>query len=179
MNYTPPLGGWRRHLHGLLVACITVLALSGASCKSSQKVSSEGLYEQRTTRTDTVHEMRILTKEAVKADTVMLTLTPQSLRSLPAGAVYTQRSGRASVQVQKADTALVITATCDSLLRQIELYERQARQYQQEAYKWKHLYTLQKRTDSPVPTLARQALIVLGLAAVGFGLYRGIFTNQK
>lgn len=61
---------------------------------------------------------------------VMLTIATDSLRSLPAGASYSERSGQASVKVsRKAATAsepeyIYVYATCDSLQLQCERYER-------------------------------------------------------
>ena len=64
---------------------------------------------------------------------VTLTIATDSLRSLPAGASYSERSGQASVKVsRKAATAtepeyIYVYASCDSLQLQCERYERQIR----------------------------------------------------
>ena len=64
---------------------------------------------------------------------VTLTIAADSLRSLPAGASYSERSGQASVKVsRKAATAtdpetIYVYASCDSLQLQCERYERQIR----------------------------------------------------
>lgn len=58
---------------------------------------------------------------------VTLTLHKDSLRSLPQGAEYHAKSGQANVSVRKGDTAgtIVVHASCDSLQRQVLLYEEQ------------------------------------------------------
>lgn len=64
---------------------------------------------------------------------VTLTIATDSLRSLPAGASYSERSGQASVKVsRKAATAtdpetIYVYASCDSLEVQCERYERTIR----------------------------------------------------
>lgn len=60
--------------------------------------------------------------------TVSLTLTTDSLRKLPDGASYQAKSGRASVNVAKGTSpgTIVVYATCDSLQRLVEYYERKA-----------------------------------------------------
>jgi len=69
---------------------------------------------------------------------VTLTIATDSLRSLPAGASYTERSGQASVKVsRKAATTtepeyIYVYASCDSLQLQCERYERQIRNLRSE-----------------------------------------------
>lgn len=57
---------------------------------------------------------------------VTLTIETDSLKALPEGASYRAQSGRASVEVKKGRTAgtLVVYASCDSLQRLVEEYER-------------------------------------------------------
>lgn len=69
---------------------------------------------------------------------VTLTIATDSLRSLPAGASYSERSGQASVKVsRKAATAtepeyIYVYASCDSLQLQCERYERTIRNLHRE-----------------------------------------------
>ena len=69
---------------------------------------------------------------------VTLTIATDSLRSLPAGASYSERSGQASVKVsRKAATAtepeyIYVYASCDSLELQCERYERTIRNLHRE-----------------------------------------------
>jgi len=59
-------------------------------------------------------------------EAVTLTLSADSLTALPDGASYSARRGRASVEVRKGQVAgtLVVYASCDSLQRLVEEYER-------------------------------------------------------
>ena len=74
----------------------------------------------------------------VPMSSVTLTIATDSLRSLPAGASYSERSGQASVKVsRKAATAtepeyIYVYASCDSLQLQCERYERTIRNLHRE-----------------------------------------------
>ena len=84
---------------------------------------------------DSVSELVEIRTEPVKVpmSSVTLTIATDSLRSLPAGASYSERSGQASVKVtRRAATAtepeyIYVYATCDSLQLQCERYERYIR----------------------------------------------------
>lgn len=62
---------------------------------------------------------------------VSLTLKTDSLLDLPAGASYHAKSGRANLDVGKGTEpgTIVVYASCDSLQRLVEYYERQAGEY--------------------------------------------------
>ena len=127
----------------LAVTMLTVLFLSG--CASARKSVTEAKEEQlsETIRTDSVIRLAIdsvselveIRTEPVKVpmSSVTLTIATDSLRSLPAGASYSERSGQASVKVsRKAATAtepeyIYVYASCDSLQLQCERYERTIR----------------------------------------------------
>lgn len=122
---------------------LSVLFLTGCAAhrKSVTKAKEEQLSE--TIRTDSVIRLAIdsvselveIRTEPVKVpmSAVTLTIATDSLRSLPAGASYSERSGQASVKVsRKAATAtepeyIYVYASCDSLQLQCERYERQMR----------------------------------------------------
>ena len=122
---------------------LSVLFLTGCAAhrKSVTKAKEEQLSE--TIRTDSVIRLAIdsvselveIRTEPVKVpmSAVTLTIATDSLRSLPAGANYSERSGQASVKVsRKAATAsepeyIYVYASCDSLQLQCERYELQIR----------------------------------------------------
>lgn len=106
---------------------MTALFLSG--CASSRKSVAESVSAETVAiaqRDSTAEETRRLTVAAAPMDTVTLTVAMDSLHKLPEGASYMKRSGRASVEVRKGRTAgtLVVYASCDSLQRLVEEYER-------------------------------------------------------
>ena len=134
-----------RPLTVLTIAVITLTVLFSSGCASHRKSVTKAREEQssETIRTDSVVRLAIdsvselveIRTEPVKVpmSAVTLTIATDSLRSLPAGASYSERSGQASVKVsRKAATAtepeyIYVYASCDSLMLQCERYERQIR----------------------------------------------------
>ena len=134
----------------LTVAIIVTCALFLTGCATHRKSVMEAKEEQvsETIRTDSVVHLALdsvselveIRTEPVKVPMSMVTLTiaTDSLRSLPAGASYSERSGQASVKVsRKAATAtepeyIHVYASCDSLQLQCERYERQIRSLRSE-----------------------------------------------
>lgn len=122
---------------------LSVLFLTGCAAhrKSVTKAKEEQLSETISTDSvirlaiDSVSELVEIRTEPVKVpmSAVTLTIATDSLRSLPVGASYSERSGQASVKVsRKAATAtepeyIYVYASCDSLELQCERYERQIR----------------------------------------------------
>ncbi len=129
----------------LTVAIIVTSALFLIGCATHRKSVMEAKEEQvsETIRTDSVvhlvldsvSELVEIRTEPVKVpmSAVTLTIATDSLRSLPAGASYSEHSGQASVKVsRKVATAtepeyIYVYASCDSLQLQCERYERQIR----------------------------------------------------
>ena len=129
----------------LTVAIIVTSALFLTGCATHRKSVTEAKEEQvsETIRTDSVVHLALdsvselveIRTEPVRVpmSSVTLTIATDSLRSLPAGASYSERSGQASVKVsRKAATAtepeyIYVYATCDSLQLQCERYERTIR----------------------------------------------------
>lgn len=71
-----------------------------------------------------------MVREAVAADTAVLAVAADSVRSLPEGAGYTARSGRASVEVRKrAGGVIEVRGTCDSLERAVAYWAERAEHY--------------------------------------------------
>ncbi|MBQ8937752.1 MAG: hypothetical protein IJ066_08555 [Bacteroidaceae bacterium] len=135
----------------VLTAVVTMtIAPFLSGCATHRKsVREAGVAESRETiRTDSVIRLAIdsasevveVRTDPVKVPMSMVTLTiaTDSLRSLPAGASYSERSGQASVKVsRKAATAteaeyIYVYASCDSLELQCERYERQIRSLRSE-----------------------------------------------
>ena len=134
----------------LTVAVIMLTALFSSGCVSHRKSVTTASQEQlsETIRTDSVVRLALdsvselveIRTEPVRVpmSSVTLTIATDSLRSLPAGASYSERSGQASVKVsRKAATAtepeyIYVYATCDSLQLQCERYERQIRNMRSE-----------------------------------------------
>lgn len=145
---TQPNARWpgsAKPLTTLTAVSIVLIALCFSGCASRRKSVTAASVEQvaETVSTDSavrlsldsVSELVEIRTEPVKVpmSAVTLTIVTDSLRSLPAGASYSERSGQASVKVsRKAATAtepeyIYVYASCDSLQLQCERYERQIR----------------------------------------------------
>lgn len=128
----------------LTVASIVLTALCLGGCASHRKsVTASQEQVAETVRTDSTVRLALdSVSEVVEIRTepvtvpmsaVTLTIPTDSLRLLPVGASYTDRSGQASVKVgRRAATAtepeyIYVYATCDSLQLQCERYERTIR----------------------------------------------------
>lgn len=127
---------------------LSVLFLTGCAAhrKSLTEAKEERLSEAIRTDSairltlDSVSELVEIRTEPVSVpmSSVTLTIATDSLRSLPVGASYSERSGQASVRVsRKAATPtdpeyIYVYATCDSLQLQCERYERQIRNLRSE-----------------------------------------------
>ena len=138
-----PVSGKR--LMVLTVAIIVMSALFLTGCATHRRSVTSASLEQasETIRTDSaVHLTLDSVSEFVEVRTepltvpkseVSLTIATDSLRRLPSGASYSERSGQASVKVtRRAATAtepeyIYVYATCDSLQLQCERYERYIR----------------------------------------------------
>lgn len=66
-----------------------------------------------------------LTQETVPEQEANLTIPLQNLLDLPDGAGYTQKEGRASVDIRRSGDYLVATGHCDSLARLCLFYEEE------------------------------------------------------
>lgn len=71
-----------------------------------------------------------LVREAVSSDTALLAVAADSVLSLPEGAAFTARSGRASLDVRRgAGGVIVVRGTCDSLERAVSYWAGRAEHY--------------------------------------------------
>ena len=120
-------------------ALIAVSVLFVQSCRTVRRSESviresrtESLLSRLTDSASVVTERR-LTGLTVPESSVRLTIAPDSLQSLPAGASYNAKSGQARVEVSRkpavSGTAerIVVYATCDSLQLVCEEYEKEIR----------------------------------------------------
>lgn len=89
--------------------------------------------ETRTNLDSMLRELKVLKAEPIPRSEVNLQIPMDSLRSLPPRAGYHAKSGRASVDVHAKGDTVIVHATCDSLQRLCEYYERELSAYA-EAY---------------------------------------------
>lgn len=115
----------------LTVVSIVTVALSVSGCASSRKSVTVQENIRMETRDSTVREIRTVTLEPVPKSEVSLTLKTDGLLDLPTGASYHAKSGRANLDVSKGTEpgTIVVYASCDSLQRLVEYYERLTGEY--------------------------------------------------
>lgn len=103
---------------------------------------------------------------------VSLTLKTDSLLDLPMGASYHAKSGRASLDVSKGAEAgtIVVYASCDSLQRLLEYYERQVGEYKA---------ALDSRTEEVKEEKKPTCVWWKILTALTAGLFAGIVITIK
>lgn len=106
-------------------------ALCSGSCGTARKIQTEERRETgreqsygRTELRDTAASaIRAIRREGVPPSKAEITIPVDSLLKLPAEAAYTQRSGQATASVRREGDRIEVTATCDSLAREVEYYE--------------------------------------------------------
>lgn len=121
-SYTGPSPGWTARWPALLLAAIGSIALCASSCRSLEGSATSRQTQQSLTESRSAHTLLAATREAVPPSRVAMRLTQNQLTSLPQGAAYTARSGQARAEVRRTHTdTLEVTATCDSLQREVLL----------------------------------------------------------
>ena len=107
---------------------MTALFLSG--CATSRKASVATEESVKQVSADTLQsEVRQTWTETVPQEEAKLEIPLAELTNLPEKAEYRAKNGRASATVQNKGGTIVVYATCDSLQRQCEYYERQMASY--------------------------------------------------
>lgn len=157
----------------LTVVSIVTVALSVSGCASSRKSVTAQENIRMETRDSTVREIRTVTLEPVPKSEVRLTLNTDSLLDLPAGASYHAKSGRANLDVSKGmePGTIVVYASCDSLQRLVEYYERLAGKYKETLARQSEEVKEEKNPSSSVRRLIFLILTV--------GLLSGIVITLK
>lgn len=116
------------------VALILLAALFCSGCGATKKMESGSERESMTTETGHTEQRRIiadtvaghiraLSREMIPGSEATMGIHLDSLLRLPEGAGYTERSGQATARVERRGGEIQVTATCDSLAREIEYYE--------------------------------------------------------
>ncbi|WP_244149083.1 hypothetical protein [Bacteroides gallinarum] len=93
-----------------------MIALSASSCRSPQKIrSSHALKDSLASKSGFA-----LLQEAVPPSVAKTKFPVNLLETIPVGTGFSSRSGQATVNVTRiSEDSLEVTATCDSLARQV------------------------------------------------------------
>lgn len=89
---------------------ITAIALLAVSCKTTKRNSTTHARDSLSWN----KEVNV-TLATIPSEKAILAVPMDSLRRLPAGAIYQKQQGRASATIGRKGDTLVVTAHCDSL----------------------------------------------------------------
>lgn len=137
-----------------LGASIMILVLSVTSCRSTKQNTTVSI-------TDSLLWNRKVSVSLVTIPTEIaeLRLPMDTLRSLPEGAVYTHRTGRATVSAEMKGDTVLITAQCDSIQQVVYNLEEELRSTREELVQ-KEKTVSESRTTYFMYGLLTGALIV-------------------
>lgn len=155
-NFVAKCGDWRIWYFALLAAVTTIVALCVLACAPTAINSKEQSTKLEVTAiagADSAYlATRVTSREAIPSDTARISLSISNLRDLPPSALYEQRKGRAKVKIERRDTTLLITASCDSLQRLVDYYSTIGNWYQRRYEALQSTKTeqhIEKKTRSP------------------------------
>lgn len=155
-NFVAKGDDWRIWYFALLAAVTTIVALCVVACATTAINSKEQTTKQEVTAIagvdSTYRATRVTSREAIPSDTARISLSISNLRDLPPSALYEQRKGRARVKIERRDTTLLITASCDSLQRLVDYYSTIGNWYQRRYEALQSTKTeqhIEKKTHSP------------------------------
>ena len=150
------------------VASIMMIALFLSGCATSRKASVATEESVKQVSADTLQsEVRQTWTETVPQEEAKLEIPLTELTNLPEKAEFRAKNGRASATVQNKGGIIVVYATCDSLQRQCEYYERQMASYK------KAFRTEKERSSNPW-----KMLLIAFIVGVATGTVLTIITRK-
>lgn len=152
---------------------MTALFLSG--CATSRKASVATEESVRQVSADSLRsEVRQTWTETVPQEEAKLEIPLAELADLPEKAEYRAKNGRASATVQNKGGTIVVYATCDSLQRRCEYYERQMASYKNALEQQKNeTKTEKERSSNPWKTF-----LIAFIVGVATGIVLTITTKR-
>ena len=135
MRLVTKLKNCARHWSALTIVAIILTVLCCMGCISSRSQSREMAADQGSTKQEasTAITRKQVTLAPIPTAVASLRLAAASLPDLPDGLPLSTHNGRATVTVERDGDNLIVTATCDSLERQIEIIEEELWQTRQQA----------------------------------------------
>lgn len=157
------------------VASIMMIALFLSGCATSRKASVATEESVKQVSADTLQsEVRHTWTETVPQEEAKLEIPLAELTNLPEKAEYRAKNGRASATVQNKGGIIVVYATCDSLQRQCEYYERQMASYKKALEQQKN----EARTDKERSSNQWKMLLIAFIVGVATGVVLTIITRK-
>ena len=162
-------------------ALIALLALFAVSCRSTKLTATETLSLSSVSASvdSSKTVVRIVQTESIPADTVRVTVWPDTLARLPTSASYSYKSGRIALKIQKsASGGLLIEATTDSLSRRHSYYEASVTETRQRANSLKN-YDRTARRESQSGILRAAGFVPACVIFVALLILAIYFRNKK
>ncbi len=119
-------------------------------------------------------EVRQTWAESIPQAEAKLEVSLEELSRLPAAAEYRAKSGRASATVQNKGGTIVVYATCDSLQRQCERYEREMASYKSALEEQKN----GERMENEQRSTPIRKLLIAFIVGVATGTVTTIITRK-
>ena len=152
---------------------MTALFLPGCATSRKARMAEAETTVQAFTDTSRSEVLKIRTEAVPMAET-RLEIPLAELADLPEKAEYRARNGRVSATVQNKGGTIVVYATCDSLQRQCEYYERRMASYKNALEQKKNeAITERERISNPWKTL-----LIAFIAGVATGTVLTIITRR-
>lgn len=107
--------------HGIIAAILPLVLLT-LSCGGQKQLSESN---SRQTDSLVIRERSQITQVTVPRTQAALRLELKDVANLTPGAVFTKSEGQATVAVERRDSIIYITATCDSLQMLVETQSRE------------------------------------------------------
>lgn len=157
---------------------IGTVALSAASCRSTKTTQAEAKVEKDSAESKQT-TTRIMWTEKVAQERVHLTIPLDSIGSMPSGASFVKKQGRANVKAsvgkREGKDVIYIDATCDSLQVMCLYYEEQNKKLaRQNAELSNSIKTEKEQCSTPV-----KAAISSFIAGLVSGIIITIKTRKK
>jgi hypothetical protein len=97
-----------------------ILIFCLAACRGTQVSAT---VETKTRDSISLREIKSVGYENIPTARVFVKIPVRDIADLPAGAGYSEKNGRAGVDIIRQNDTIYVSAVCDSLLRRIEYYE--------------------------------------------------------
>jgi hypothetical protein len=160
----------------LLTAILLINGCSSKKITTTAIRNENSAFEKIADSTATSRVVREVKAQPVSADTAQTGVAISDIKNLPEGAKFTEKSGRASVQLVRINDTIIITAICDSLQRLIYSYELEIENYNKKIeQKNAEIKTFEKTTKKKT----YNPFLAFGLGVVIGALIILIFQNQK
>lgn len=110
-----------------MTALTVLIVLSLPGCASKKQITQSEATEERVAiverRDSAWRETRQTTHVRVPESTAQMKIAASDLLSLPEGATYQKKEGRATIRAETRGDTVYIAGVCDSLAREVERYE--------------------------------------------------------